>query len=640
MTDPQTYRMTLSLNVLNHFGIGLYSNIPAVLSELVANAWDADARTVRVNLNAKEGFIEVIDDGHGMTVADINERFLKVGYQRRENGAMTALGRPVMGRKGIGKLATFSIAQLVEVHTIRDQASALRMDRREIESRINKDNASEYHPVSIRPELDGLSTGTRLVLRDLDKRTSWAAPHLRRRIARRFSVIGPSRDFSVVVNDEAITAKDRDFYDKLEFLWYFGDKSIADGKGSVERTTRLKPKIPVSGWIGTVDRPKTLDEVNNSIVLLSRGKLVHENILPDFREAGVYAQYVIGEVNADFLDRDDREDIVTTGRQSVKEHDPRYREVIDFVQCTLNTIKSQWTQLRIERGEKRALEYPTVKAWHDRLGHDQRKTAGRLFGKIESLALRDREAKKELYRATMLAFEKFALKDMLSLLEDVKSGRDFRALSRLVKGVDELEAAHYHEVVKGRLGVIDKLVDILPEAREKVLQEHVFDHLWLLHPSWERAATNPRIEETVRKEFGDVEAGLAPEERAGRIDIRYKTAAGKHIIVELKKYDRSVSVEDLLRQLRKYLDALDKCLHTKFPKVPRHIEAIAVLGEPPTPADKDERNRRLLRELGARYITYDRLVKEAQDTYQDYLERQKKVSELVGLLDGLDADFQ
>lgn len=37
------YQMTIDLNVLNHLGINLYSNIPSVISEVVANAWDADA---------------------------------------------------------------------------------------------------------------------------------------------------------------------------------------------------------------------------------------------------------------------------------------------------------------------------------------------------------------------------------------------------------------------------------------------------------------------------------------------------------------------------------------------------------------------------------------------------------------------
>lgn len=32
------YQMTLSLNVLNHLGLNLYSNVPTVLAEVVANS--------------------------------------------------------------------------------------------------------------------------------------------------------------------------------------------------------------------------------------------------------------------------------------------------------------------------------------------------------------------------------------------------------------------------------------------------------------------------------------------------------------------------------------------------------------------------------------------------------------------------
>ena len=48
MTEERPFKMTISLDVLHHLGIGLYSNIPAVLSELVANAWDADATRVNI----------------------------------------------------------------------------------------------------------------------------------------------------------------------------------------------------------------------------------------------------------------------------------------------------------------------------------------------------------------------------------------------------------------------------------------------------------------------------------------------------------------------------------------------------------------------------------------------------------------
>ena len=53
MTDSP-YEMHLSLNVLEHLGLNLYSNVPSVLSEVVANAWDADATSVGVTLDKTE----------------------------------------------------------------------------------------------------------------------------------------------------------------------------------------------------------------------------------------------------------------------------------------------------------------------------------------------------------------------------------------------------------------------------------------------------------------------------------------------------------------------------------------------------------------------------------------------------------
>lgn len=45
------YQMTISLNVLNHLRLSLYSNTPASACEVIANAWDADATEVHVNFN-------------------------------------------------------------------------------------------------------------------------------------------------------------------------------------------------------------------------------------------------------------------------------------------------------------------------------------------------------------------------------------------------------------------------------------------------------------------------------------------------------------------------------------------------------------------------------------------------------------
>jgi hypothetical protein len=200
---------------------------------------------------------------------------------------------------------------------------------------------------------------------------------------------------------------------------------------------------------------------------------------------------------------------------------------------------------------------------------------------------------------------------------------------------------HYYEIARGRLEVVRQFEEVLPDAKEKLLQRYIFDHLWLLDPSWERAASNQRIEEAVTKEFRGLDAKLTEEERKGRIDIRYRTAAGKHVIIELKKYDRSVEVMELAAQVRKYRDALDKCLRTQFPHEPRIIETVCVLGAPPAPHDTEhaEENVSLLRQVGARYITYDELIQGTRKSYEEYLAKQKEVSELLAMINKLDDDF-
>jgi len=86
----QTYKMTISLNVLNHLGIRLYSNIAAVLSEVVANAWDADAELVEVTVG--KNTVSIVDNGCGMTVDEANRRYLHVGYDRRKGSSRFCVG--------------------------------------------------------------------------------------------------------------------------------------------------------------------------------------------------------------------------------------------------------------------------------------------------------------------------------------------------------------------------------------------------------------------------------------------------------------------------------------------------------------------------------------------------------------------
>lgn len=157
MTDVNdTYAITLNLNVLNHLGLNLYSNVPSVLSEVVANSWDADATEVDVDIDLDAGVVSITDNGVGMTRAEVNHRYLNVGYQRRldksrpaaERAKTPIQHRPVMGRKGIGKLSLFSVARTVEVHTVKaGEVSAFRMSVDDLRTKIESaDGEGTYNP--------------------------------------------------------------------------------------------------------------------------------------------------------------------------------------------------------------------------------------------------------------------------------------------------------------------------------------------------------------------------------------------------------------------------------------------------------------------------------------------------------------
>ncbi len=628
--------MSISLNVLNHLGIGLYSHIPPVLSEIVANAWDADATKVKITINECNGTISICDNGIGMSERDINERYLRVGYNRRSSeGTTTPIRRrPVMGRKGIGKLSVFSIAKTVEIHSAKEgKRHGLVMNADAIQEKIKEEaNATDeenpetkdfnYYPDVVDEKDIDIRTGTLIVLRDLHTDINRTTSHLRRRLARRFSVIGAMHEFQVFVGEEEVTPTDREFFNYLEFMWYFGNESseyLERTGEKLSKATKLCNVVDpaegyrITGWIATVDERKNFKEYEdniNAIVIFARGKSVQDDILSSYQEGGIYSKYLIGEIQADFLDVNEEPDIITSNRQNVRQDAERYRKLRKFIWKQLKTIQSDWADLRKEASIQRATENPAIKKWYSKWKGGNRKAAERLFQKLESLPFPNSEARTEMYKANLVAFETLALRGSLNALDQIETEEQFETMMQIFRDLDELEAMRYYDVVEERIAVVNHLDCIKPSALEATLQEYIYDHLWLLDPSWERAATDKRIEKSVTEDFDAIDAKLTESEKRARLDIRYKTAAGKHIIVELKKADRPVDVQDLGRQIGKYKNALEKCLRTLRPDEKENVECIILLGKPPSNNGGVEDIDQYLRiNFKCRYIFYDALKK-------------------------------
>ncbi len=641
-----TYELRIDLNVLEHLGFNLYSNVPAILTEMVANAWDADAKRVDIRIDTDQDIIVILDNGHGMSLNDINDRFLLVGYRRRddEESRRTPEGREVMGRKGLGKLSLFSIADVVEVHTCKENqpSSALRMEVEAIKTAAS--NKDTYRPEPIEADLPSdFEHGTRLVLRRLRKERV-RVKNLRQRLARRFSIL-EREDFHVFVDDQEVTLQDRDDLRHVQFLWTIGDWPSPSAIKPLE-TVQLEATLPgwqdpswqVKGWIGTVAKPKELvtDSGNlNSIVVLARGRLFQENILDRLNDGRLFTKYLTGQIEANFLDDDRQADIATSDRQRIIEDDERYQALESFLRQVLNRMDSKWSEWRRKHGAKEAKEeHPVLGEWLDSLPSGYRDQAEGLIGKIQKLTLDDEDARREVFRNAILAFERLKLRGGTHELENALSvGAE--QLLRLLADRDSLEASLYRDIVQNRLEVIRAFdFKVNDDEKEKVLQKYLFEHLWLLDPSWERATGSEIMEKPINAEFERIKANLTSEEEKGRVDIKYRNLAGKHVIVELKRASRKVSARELSDQGDKYLRALQTCLDGHG-RGNEPYECIFVIGSPLKDENRRDYVKGQLASVNGRVVTYQQLIDSARQGYKEYLEASKKLDRVYDLVQRL-----
>lgn len=667
MTEPPLYTMRVDLSVLESLGINLYSNAAAVLSELVANAYDADATEVAIEWKTSGDHEQVVvsDDGSGMTAEELDRRFLTVGYKKRtEEGLQSPrFGRPFMGRKGIGKLSVFSIASRVSVYSVKDDmACGLVIDVAELQEAIQ--SRQDYHPSPVEVPEQYAAAGTTLVLAELKgKRSDLTASALRKRLARRFDVLdqrAPAEGgFRISVNGKPLTYADRQELKKIEFIWEFGPDRLPDVLPPGVTRFALPGVVDgargwsVSGWFGTARRPTDLtdDEESGSlknIIVLARKRPIQEGIVEKLDFSRIFGNYVTGQVEADFLDLDDEgyDDIATSDRQRLIEDDERVLALQTFLRDAFVKAADQWSDARPKREAEDLLAgRPKLVEWIDLLPKGQRDPARRMLGTIAALPLEKKaeDSRNALYRAGVLAFERVALREATDELDQFTS-LTAEDLLPLLARQDDYEAAMWADILRSRVEAITAFQGItLADEKEKVLQEHLFQHLWLIDPAWERAAASERMEENLKRvEPGILAVDAGGEELTGRFDVRYRTAGGTHVIIELKRYSVAADIDVLVAQGRKYYTAMASILGQQD-RAGEPIEVVFVLGKKPTAKNAAARPAAQyitdsLANINGRCVLYDQLIENASRQYEDYLAASKKSQALEELLAVLVSD--
>lgn len=197
---------SVSPRILDHLGIAAYNSLRKCLAELAANSYDADATSVSISLPDAiddNAFIDMEDNGIGMSEKDVRESYLFIGRDRRKEGDKTKAGRLVIGSKGIGKLAGFGVAVRMEITAWKDGTQvAFVLDRENFDDLTAL--ASFKIPITCTPSSH--KNGMKVRLARLSKDLQLPEAGLLRRHLHKALPQRP--DFRVFVNEVECTAED------------------------------------------------------------------------------------------------------------------------------------------------------------------------------------------------------------------------------------------------------------------------------------------------------------------------------------------------------------------------------------------------------------------------------------------------
>lgn len=550
--ESRKLRMQYAGGMLKHLGLQMYGGAVPAIAELVANAWDADARHVEITIPLgksirRNSMITVLDDGIGMTFEEINDSYLVLGRDRRNAGhGKTPSGRSVMGRKGIGKLAGFGIAQTIRVDTKRNnRLTTFEMNFREM---LKESSRNPYEPTII---YDGPDTGsaitgdhgTRISLSDLQIKKAIPTDGFHLSMARRFSILGDI--FTVSINGGKLER------DQLDLEFRFPDQDTT--------TEKIPGMGTVRWWVGFTEKPITQEEARG-IVVLVRGKLAQSPFFFNLsRGTGgqLGMQYMTGEVHADGLDH--VEDLISTDRASVRWDHPLAAPLLDWGEKKVREALQKWAYQRREKNREKVIRHVKRRIPHyDRIQEFPDPQQRELMDAVNKIAEDETILDERLAQIVDFLLRAYKHEYLFNLIEQINAADEdsLKKIQDVIGEWDVLEAIAVAQVARGRLAIIDKFRQLLDDNSREMpdMQEFIEQHPWILRPEWAPLTRNRSIETIVKNQ-----PGFSPKKKEHpnrkQPDFFCLESPGTYVVVELKRPGESVG-RDELHQLSGYVDDL------------------------------------------------------------------------------------
>lgn len=603
MQNEKKFKLEFSNRVIEHLGIKLYQNKPTnVIAEFLSNSWDADASKVDIDLKASLDTsppeIIITDNGRGMNRNELTDDFLVIGRNRRGNepDKKTPLGRSPMGRKGIGKLAGFGIAQIVDIIStenikLRDVSNEtrkifwLRFNLKDLVDKSYESMNNFYEPEVISDGLnydeflelseyktheDKLSKwkshlekdegGVCVILRNTTLKKSLSTDSILKSMGRRFTVSMLRDDFIVSVNNKRVSPTDA-LPPMHDFGFGHWDSPI------VEYIDVCGVSKEIKFWVKFVDIQETKWSIENAgIGIYTHGKIAQDRpFFFDVKGKEILSRYIYGVVEADWLD-ELPSDVVSTDRRSI-DWDTDYTEPLhSWGASKLNSWLDAFRKWRAEKPKTETIK--RIREKNSGLSGTEEEALAELLSEILDNLGDDEEAKDKATESFTNAWVHAPTRKITQgLWEKIFSSinSDTKVFTKLVDGLRKSmvpEAMGLAVTMAQRVAAITVMTKMIEDSRtETHLQRLIESFPWLLGPQWERLTANQEIRTLVEKKHKpDLEQGewsLASKDGILKPDFVFLTDSGKEkefIVFELKGPEVGKTLQPVeYQQLHEYI---------------------------------------------------------------------------------------
>lgn len=536
MSDSKL-ELSFDPNTIQHLGVSLYSQLPSVLSELVSNSWDADATEVEIEFvddhRGKE--IHYFDNGHGMSFSELNDKYLVIGRNRREDSATSPGGRRPIGKKGLGKLSVFGVCDVVVIESVKNGLlNKFRMDLKKMLSI----KSGVYHPEIIEKDQEKESENyTRIFLEKIRRKSPFDLEGISSSLSKKF-IIFDEMSVSLKNNVNNISLSNEMKFNEIDFQfeWVFPDLDLVEDDFEYAKE--------VKGRIHTSLTPVKVQDMRG-VYLTSRGKIVNQAEFYGVRDNEQFHSYVTGYLSIDFIDEDDI-DHISTDRHSLNWENDIPKSLQGYLQKVIRKIGRDWRDKRKKvKSEELKSKSIDVEGFINSLPKYEKDLGTRILDPILASPNISLETTEKFARGVIDKFNHADYKDYAEKILSLNINDENKAeIIYYLNDWRVVENKQYAALAETRINVIRKFEEYVDNYTKEVPTLHNFlkDFPWLIDPRILEFDDEVRFSKILKEKYPEDKL----DEKDRRIDFLCTNFLGQVLyVVEIKHSNYEIDTKAL-----------------------------------------------------------------------------------------------